>query len=376
MPSPGSYGARRKPEAKNQLSVLKAQLKTGSLKGVYLFSGNERFLLDYYVDEIIKTALKDDKSGLNLARFEGRIDVEKLIDACDTYPVFSDRKVVLVRKSNLLAAKKKAASKQDEEVPEEGFGEGSAYSEPNEPAAGSKAQEALREYIPNMPETTCLVMMEDSVDKRSGLYKTIEKHGLHIHQDHLSEEELFNWVVKGFRQSKKTIHPDAVHYLIAISDPDMYSLRNEIFKIIQYTGEREKVTLDDVRAVATVTIKSMIFDLMDAVAARDRAKAMSYLDDMLSLKEPEQKILAMISKQTGEILKLRLMMDRHIPSSRISRYLPGKHPYVLRKLTEQAERSDSAFLAGFLKKCSECDYAWKTGKMSPRLSLEMLFSNL
>ena len=51
------------------------------------------------------------------------------------------------------------------------------------------------------------------------------------------------------------------------------------------------MTLDDIRAVATVTIKSVIFDLMDAVAARDRAKALSYLDDMLSLKEPEQKYL-------------------------------------------------------------------------------------
>ena len=183
-------------------------------------------------------------------------------------------------------------------------------------------------------------------------------------------------MIKGFRQSRKTIHPDAAQYLVSISDPDMYSLRNEIFKVINYTGERETVTLDDIRAVATVTIKSVIFDLMDAVAARDRAKALSYLDDMLSLKEPEQKILAMVSKQTGEILKLRLLMDRRLPSSQISRYFPGKHPFAFRKLTEQAGKSDSAYLAGFLKKCAEADNAWKTGKMSPRLSLEMLFNYL
>lgn len=57
----------------------------------------------------------------------------------------------------------------------------------------------------------------------------------------------------------------------------------------------------------------------------------------------------MVSKQTGEILKLRLLMDRRLTSSQISRYFPGKHPFAFRKLTEQAGKSDSAYLAGFLK---------------------------
>ena len=377
MPSPGRYGTRKKPGTQNQLAILKEQLRTGNLKGVYLFSGNERFLLDYYVGEIIKAALKEDQSGLNLVRFEGRNEVDKLIAACDTYPVFADRKVVLVKKSNLLATKKKAASRQEKAETEEYFSdEAGAYSEPAPTGTEGKAREALKQYIPDMPESTCLIMVEDSVDKRSGLYKAIQMHGLYIHQDNLSEDELIKWVIKGFRQSRKTIHTNAAEYLVAISDPDMYSLRNEIFKIIQYTGDREKVAIDDIRAVASVTIKSVIFDLMDAVAARDRAKALAYLDDMLYLKEAEPKILAMISKQTGELLKIRLLMDRRVPASRISHYFPGKHPYALRKMSEQAERSDSAFLAGFLKKCAECNYAWKTGKMPARLSLEMLFNHL
>lgn len=378
MSSSGSYGTRKKPVVQDELARLKQQLKTGELKSVYLFSGNERFLVDYYVGEIRRVALKGNDDGLNLVRFEGKLDVDRLIDACDTFPVFSDRKVVLVKNSSLLETRKKAASKEESEIsePDEDQGEESPGSEPDELEVGSKAQEALRQYLPNIPESTCLILLEDNVDKRTGLYKTIQKLGLHIHLDHLGEEELTGWVIKGFRQSRKTIQPDAAEYLVSISDPDMYSLRNEIFKIIQYTGDRQTVTMDDVRAVATVTIKSVIFDLMDAVAARDRAKALAYLDDMLSLKEPEQKILAMIAKQTGEMLKLRILMDRRLPPSQIGRYFPGKHPYAFRKLTEQAERADRAYLAGFLKKCAEADQAWKSGKTTPRLSLEMLFNYL
>jgi DNA polymerase III, delta subunit len=373
MPAYGRYGARRASEAQNPLAVLKERLKTGNLGGVYLFSGNERFLLDYYVGEIKKTALKGDQNGLNLVQFEGKPEIEKLIDACDTFPVFSDRKVVLVKNSNLLAPRRKASGKHEEEA---GDDEGPEEANQEETAAGTRDQETLRQYIPGMPGTTCLVMVEENVDKRSGLYRTITQHGLHIHLDHLGEDELVKWVIKGFRQSRKNIHPDAARYLVAISDPDMYSLRNEIFKIIQYTGDRQDVTVEDIRAAATVTVKSVIFDLMDAVAERNRTKALSYLDDMLSLREPEQKILAMISKQTGEMLKLRLLMDRHAGQNEISSFFAGKHPYALKKLSEQAVRSDTAFLAGFLKKCAEADYAWKTGKMSPRLSLEMLLNSL
>ena len=43
MPSPGSYGTRKKSGAQSQLALFKEQLKTGNIKGVYLFSGNERF---------------------------------------------------------------------------------------------------------------------------------------------------------------------------------------------------------------------------------------------------------------------------------------------------------------------------------------------
>ena len=168
MPSPGSYGTRKKTGAQSQLTLLKKQLKTGNIKGVYLFSGNERFLVDYYVDEIKRIALKEDHNGLNLVQFEGRTDVDQLIDACDTYPIFSDRKVVLVKNSNLLAPRKKAPSRQEGEGSEEDMGEGSADSDQSGSSAGGKAQETLKQYIPNIPESTCLVMVEDNVDKRLG----------------------------------------------------------------------------------------------------------------------------------------------------------------------------------------------------------------
>ena len=43
---------------------------------------------------------------------------------------------------------------------------------------GNKAQESLLNYIPDMPETTCLIFIESKIDKRLKLYKLLSKYGL------------------------------------------------------------------------------------------------------------------------------------------------------------------------------------------------------
>ena len=76
-----------------------------------------------------------------------------------------------------------------------------------------------------------------------------------------------NWPLGNERVQifKKTVSPDAAQYLVAASEPDMYTLKNEILKICSYVGKGMKLHLDDIKTLATPTIKSVIFDLLDAV---------------------------------------------------------------------------------------------------------------
>lgn len=370
-------GARAKSSnQENGVQLLKDHIKTGSLSRVYLFSGEEKFLLDYYVKEIKKLVVGEDEASLNLITYEGKTSASALIDACDTFPIFAEKKLVIVKQSGLLAAKKKTAQEAREEEANEAGDEVEASESDEDLLKGSKDQDSLKAYIPQIPDSTCLLFIEDNIDKRTGLFKAIQKEGLCVHFAHLGPDELTGWVVQGFRRSRKTIDPEAAAYLVSISEPDMYFIRNEIYKIDHYTGERSRITLEDVRAVATVTIKSVIFDLMDAVAGKDKAKALSYLDDMLELKEPEQKILAMIAKQTGEILKMKELQSLGLPSGELARYFPKKHPFVIKKLTEQAARLDAGYLRNFLKNCGVADASYKKGRISPRLSLEVLLNSI
>jgi len=174
----------------------------------------------------------------------------------------------------------------------------------------------------------------------------------------------------------KVIDYDAAQYLVAISEPDMYTLRNEIFKLADYAGDRKEITLNDVKQMAIPTIKSVIFDLLDAVAKKDVSQSLNILNEIIALKEPEQKILAMLSKQMGEMLKLKLLMEDGATQAQINQYFQGKHPYALKIMTQQATGMNVEFLRNMLGKCMEAEENYKKGLIEPKLALELLLEKI
>lgn len=348
------------------VALLKDQIKNRNPGRVYLFYGDEPFLIDYYVDELKKTVLSEETKELNYVVFENKVAAEDIIDSCDTFPVFADKKLVMVKKSLLFSSRKGKDPLKDA---------GSDDNAEDLPEQDNRDQEALKNYIPLIPETTCLIFVEEQVDKRLGLFRQIQKHGLVIEFKRQDTKELVPWVAKGFRKLGKIISPDAAMYLVSINEPNMYALKNEILKICSYAGERKEITLEDIRLVASPTIKSVIFDLLDAVAQKNAPKALKILDDILQLKEPEQKILAMLSKQTGELIKLKYLLKKGA-DQQISRYFQGKHPYALKIMLGQARQMDEKYLKKLLKSCMEAESNYKKGLIDARLALELLLTNI
>ncbi|MGI6084541.1 MAG: DNA polymerase III subunit delta [Acetivibrionales bacterium] len=369
-----SFGSKSfvKDSNKESLDKLKAQLKTNAPERVYLFFGDEPFLIDYYVGELKKLILANDSESLNLSLFENNINIDDLFDACDTFPVFAERKMVIVKNSGFFISKsKKTANTQEEDTMATDI-----LKHEKEAPQANKDQEALIKYIPDIPDTTCLIFIENQADKRFKIYRQVAANGLALEFNRNKPSELVPWVVKGMRSLNKSIEYEAAQYLVAISDSDMYTLRNEIFKLAYYAGERKDITFEDVKLMAIPTIKSVIFDLLDAVAKRDIPVSLNILNDIIALKEPEQKILAMLSKQTGEILKLKLLIEDGATQTQINQYFQGKHPYALKIMIQQASGMDIEYLKKILKHCMEAEEEYKKGLIEPKMALELLLEKI
>lgn len=332
------------------IDILKDHIKNNEIKSLYLFYGPEEYLKKYYSGLIEKNVIEEDLRAMNMVVLEGRVEVKKVIDNCDTMPLFSERKLVIVKNSGLFKSGKKAEG---------------------EKSKGKAPNDDFISFLQNVPSHTCLIFLEEEIDKRLKTVDAIKKNGLIVEFSYQKPAELVKWVIKALKSFNKDIGSDAASELVNNSEPGMNEILNEINKLVLYSGDRERISLQDVRKVCTRSIKSRIFDLTDAVAEKNRTRAFKILEDMVVLKEPMQRILFMITRQLRHVLEMKLLINDGATVNEAASKL-GVTPYIAGKISKQSREFDMETLEKSLEESLELDLAVKTGKISDRLAVEML----
>ncbi len=338
------------------ISILKKELKAGIIRNLYLFCGPEEYLKKYYLDSIRDKLLSENLREMNMMVLEGKVEIEKLKDYCTALPMFSEHKMVIVKNSGFFRSQRKS-------------GEGDSE------ATGEKEskKDELSEFLANVPSYTCLVFVEDDVNRKLRAVNAIKKHGLVVEFDYQKPADLAKWVVKVFEANKKKIDMVTASMIVENSEPGMTEILNEVNKVILFVGERTRITDDDIKKVCTKSIKSMIFDLTDAAAERDSSKALKLLNDMISLKEPVPKIFFMLTRQLRLVLQMKLLTEEGMSTNQaISRM--RLTPYAARKIVKQAQGFSAEMLKEVLEECLKLDEAVKSGRLEDRAAVELLIT--
>lgn len=332
--------------------ILRDELKKNVIRNLYLFYGEEEYLKDYYLRCIEEYAVNADTRTLNRIVLEGKIDAEKIVDNCETMPVFADKKIVIVKNSGLFKSKKKDRGKKEKEV---------------------RQSVKLVEFLQNVPEYAYLVFYEEEIDKRIKMVDAVKKNGLIVEFACQKPVELTRWVVKGFRANRKDISMTAASMLVENCETRMYDLLNEINKIVMYMGQENTVTEDIIEKVCSKSVKGRIFDLTDAVAEKNSGKALKLLNDMIILKEPLPKILYMITRQLRQILEMKLLINQGL-NEREAASKMGVTPYVAGKISRQARSFTIEALKKAMNQSLEMDIAIKSGRVDDRIAAELLIA--
>jgi DNA polymerase-3 subunit delta len=333
------------------LDMLKDDIKNKKIRKLYLFFGPEEFLKKYYVESLEKILLTDEFRTLNRIVLEGRQDMGKLADYCETLPVFSDRKIVLVRNSGLFKPKKKEGDVKK---------------------AGPQAKnDELAAFLQDLPEHVCLIFYEAEADKRLKALETVKKNGLVVEFEYQKPDELARWVSRKFKALGREIHPNTAARLVESCEQGMTEILSEIEKLTAYTEGRQRITQEDIEKVCTRSIKSRIFDLTDAIAEKKSSRALGLLNDMIALKEPVPKILFMIARQFRQILQVKLLQEEGCGPAEIASRM-GISSYIAGKILRQASNFPESGLKKAVETSLELDLAVKTGRLEDRAAAELL----
>ena len=333
--------------------LLKKAIKNKDIGNLYFFYGPEEYLKRNYTEYIEKNLLTEEFKLLNKVVLEGKTSPSAIIDNCETLPVFSERKLVVVKNSGIFKGKKKA-----EETGKKG-----------------KQEDELAQFLQNVPKHACLIFIETEIDKRIKYVDLIKKNGLIVEFDYRKPEELTSWVIKRMKAGEHEIDLNTAAQLVEYCEPGMDDVTNEIAKLCAYSGDRQKITMADIKKVCTKSVKSRVFDLTDAIAAKQCARALLLLNDMVVLKEPMPKVMYMIARQFRQLLQVKLLSREGATQAEITSRLKLS-PYFSGKILKQAQSFTLEKLEAAISTGLELDIAIKTGKLGDRAAVELMITNM
>ncbi|MBM3216315.1 DNA polymerase III subunit delta [Candidatus Poribacteria bacterium] len=182
-------------------------------------------------------------------------------------------------------------------------------------SSASRFSEWLSEGPP--PTCTVVLMVRGSVDGRSPLVREIARVGVVADVDSLlsgsggaaSRDTVARFIGKRLNDADRRIASDALAAFRSRTNDDLGRIVDELEKLVAYVGDAEEITLSDVTAAVSDGTSSSVFDLTDALGARDLAKALMCLDDVLKQGEPPLRVHAMLVRQVRMMLQARLLCE-------------------------------------------------------------------
>ena len=259
------------------MKTIDEDIKSGQFKKIYLLYGDEAYLKKQYKDKLKKALVQPDDT-MNFTAYEGKdTNPKEVIDLSETLPFFADRRVILIENS--------------------GFFKGSC--------------EELAEYMPQVPDTTLFLFVEEEVDKRSKLYKAVKNTGKIVEFTTQTEELLTRWILTRLKKEGKSITGSVMQLFLSKTGTDMGNIDRELEKLICYCMDKDVIEAKDVEAVTTEQTTNKIFEkfeIGDTICDYDNPEALP----PIAIDEPTMSMLFTINDSPFFGKEGKYCTSRHI----------------------------------------------------------------
>ncbi|WP_282032974.1 DNA polymerase III subunit delta [Metabacillus indicus] len=328
-------------------------LKNKKLKPVYLLLGKESYLLQETLQLIIDAALEPSEMDFNLAQYDlSETLLEAAIEDAETLPFLGERRVVILKNPAFLTSEKKK-EKLEHRI------------------------EKLEEYVNSPAPYTILVIAApyEKLDERKKITKALKKTAETVEMNGFSEGDTKKWMNELAETHGITLQNEARDMLYMLTAGNLMAISQELSKLSTYTGEGGTITADTVSSLVARTLEQNIFELIEKVVRKDRAKAMQIFYDLLKANEEPIKILSLLINQFRLLLQAKELAALGYGQQQIAGNLKV-HPFRVKLALGQAQLFQSNELTAIMNELAEADYVMKTGKMDKKLTIELFLLKL
>ena len=302
---------------------------------VYLLSGIDEYLLSSAYKMIVK-ASELEVEDLNLIKFaEGIIDCNDIVRACETMPVFSNKKIVYL---DLRLAKKTEL----------------------------KNVKLLNDYINNANPTTVLIINTGANDDDFGL----DKKALELVDCNRLDIKFVEAKVNSvLRAKQKSISQSALKMLIEYCLGDMAKIMVETDKLVSFIGGRAEIQNSDIEEIVTRSIEYQVFELTEALAKKNSAKVYAILGDMKAKKDEYKMLPALIYAHFRRLFHISL--NSGTSNAELAKML-GVKEFAVKMAQAQAKLFSKSALKKINSLCTELDFDLKQSNISMENTVELI----
>lgn len=323
--------------------TVNQQIKKGEIASLYLFYGNEEFLLNDLLEKMREEIIGGENQVFNYQVLEEeKNSLLELEEALNTLPFLGERRLVLFRAAKLFGGEKK------------------------------EGDQLLVKIIEDLPGFTHLVIISPQVDKRKKAYQAVLKNGETIELSPLKPWELEKFLLEKVGLMGKSLDRQSMSYLLEMVGKDLRMLVNELEKATLYVGEKVGISQKDLEDILSKQGEQNIFRFIDALGNRKSEEALNLLHQLLKLGEPPVKVLYLVTQQFRLMWQVKSLAEKGYDKGSIASKIQQRSLYAVEKALAKGQNFSWSQLEVILEKLLETDQKLKSSGESPKLTLEML----
>lgn len=217
-------------------------IKSGNIKPIYFFMGDEPYYIDKLTEYIEQNVLQEHERDFNQTVLYGRdVTIEDIVGNAKRFPMMADRQVVVVREAQEL----------------------------------SRTIDKLESYVENPQTTTVLVFAYKykTLDKRKKVTKLLSKHGVVFESKKMYDNQVGTWINRILSGKGYSIEPKANAMLVEFLGNDLSRISNELNKLQIILPKSHTITPKDIEENIGFSKDFNVFELQNALGSRNQLKA-------------------------------------------------------------------------------------------------------
>ena len=276
-------------------------IKNRKYKPVYLLHGEESYYIDLISDVLEKSVLNDAQKGFDQTILYGKdTDLSTIVNASRRYPMMSEYQLIIIKEAQALKWK------SDDEL--------------------------FIKYVENPTPSTILVIAYKygKFDKRTKLYKAIDKSGTVLESNKLYDDKVAPWIVDQLQTEGWRIHPQAAALMAEYLGTDLSKIGNELEKLMLNVPKDIEISSADIERNIGISKDFNVFELNAALGKRDVLKAIQIVG-YFAANPKSNPFVVVMGSLTGyftKILKYHYLQDKS--SQTVAKAL-GVHPFFTKE---------------------------------------------